>query len=242
MLSFSQHGAQHGDDAHANRRVVHEFKLIIITLNRKLKDMFTSVASSCVRHGSRTRKLVTDALILTGLQTLSLQRTHTLFTPAPGYVCRAPAARSVSGSSVCHRDAHLPRAASVDTDQTEDFGSLSTDISSRRLFKKSSPEFQDLKYRDDDALDEEKGKEEEEELARRRPARRNTAYWYHLQCRKLIRDNKVGVSDWSVLFVCLFVCLTCLSPPHSYRRRWICSARTCCGWSGCGQRSSTTVS
>lgn len=75
-------------------------------------------------------------------------------------------------------------------------GSLSADLSSRKSFRKSSPELQDLRLRgeEDDASAEREG-EEEEVQADRRPGRRNTPYWYFLQCKKLIKDNKVSMDE-----------------------------------------------
>lgn len=75
---------------------------------------------------------------------------------------------------------------SSDSPDREDFGSLSVDMSSRRLFRKTSPDVLDLRYRQED--DDE---EDEQAKPRRRPGRRNTAYWYFLQCKKLIKQNKV---------------------------------------------------
>ncbi|KAM7010123.1 uncharacterized protein LKV04_001959 [Tautogolabrus adspersus] len=65
------------------------------------------------------------------------------------------------------------------------FGSLSTDISSRRLFRKSNPEIRDLRQNDGD------DEEEDPERPHRRPVGRNTPYWYFLKCKKLIRENKL---------------------------------------------------
>ncbi|XP_027873931.1 pentatricopeptide repeat-containing protein 1, mitochondrial isoform X1 [Xiphophorus couchianus] len=82
-------------------------------------------------------------------------------------------------------------SASVGTDtgaspDRENFGSLSEDISSRRSFRKSRPDIQNLRHREDFM-------EEDEELKKphRRTARRNTAYWYFLQCKRLIKENKL---------------------------------------------------
>ncbi|KAM6971854.1 pentatricopeptide repeat-containing protein 1, mitochondrial [Aplochiton taeniatus] len=67
----------------------------------------------------------------------------------------------------------------------EDFGLLSADLATRRSFQKSSPEMQDLHYRDD---------EDVQELVKpfKSPTgRRNTPYWYLQQCKKLIKENKL---------------------------------------------------
>lgn len=89
-------------------------------------------------------------------------------------------------------------SASVGTDtgaspDRENFGSLSEDISSRRSFRKSRPDIQNLRHREDFM-------EEDEELKKphRRTARRNTAYWYFLQCKRLIKENKVCLSELSL--------------------------------------------
>ncbi|KAM6939469.1 pentatricopeptide repeat-containing protein 1, mitochondrial [Xenentodon cancila] len=70
----------------------------------------------------------------------------------------------------------------------ETFGSLSADMSSRRSFKKTSPHLQDLRHREDAAVEE---AAEDQGRPFRRPTRRNTTYWYFLQCKKLIKENKL---------------------------------------------------
>lgn len=73
-----------------------------------------------------------------------------------------------------------------DSDHPGDrFGTLSSDIGSRRSFRKSSPEIQNQCFQEEDDVEEEE---------RRKPSLakgRNTSYWYFLQCKKLLKENKL---------------------------------------------------
>ena len=161
--------------------------------------MLTSVACSCVRNGRKISVPVARlSLVATvrgsaggrdpsAARSLSRQRSSTLLTPTTWHLPAGLKVGSVSVSTASRGDADPPAASPVPEDR-ENFGSLSTDLASRRSFRKSSPYIQDLRHRDDDAREEE---EDEQAEARRRPGRRNTPYWYFLQCKKLIRDNKV---------------------------------------------------
>ncbi|XP_040003168.1 pentatricopeptide repeat-containing protein 1, mitochondrial [Xiphias gladius] len=161
--------------------------------------MLTSVASSCVRSGRKISVPVAKFPFLstarnsprgpTGVRDLSQQRSPRLLTPTPRQLPRGLTFRSVSLSAASRGDAD-PLAAPSVRDDRENFGSLSADFSSRRSFRKSNPDIRDLRHREDDALGEEEV-EEDPVKARRRPGRRNTPYWYFLQCKKLIKDNKL---------------------------------------------------
>ncbi|XP_070683911.1 pentatricopeptide repeat-containing protein 1, mitochondrial [Pempheris klunzingeri] len=160
--------------------------------------MFTSVACSCLRNGRKVSAPVAKfslfsavnispgALNLTGGQHLSPHRLSVLLTPAPRQLPSGLTARSVSLSAASHRGKDPPSSPSAraesDPPDRDSFGRLSADMSSRRSFRKSSPYIQDLRYREG---------EEEPERPRRRPGRRNTPYWYFLQCKKLIKQNKL---------------------------------------------------
>ncbi|XP_070779577.1 pentatricopeptide repeat-containing protein 1, mitochondrial [Enoplosus armatus] len=163
--------------------------------------MLTSVACSCVRNGRKvsvpvaklcffsTVKNPHKTLNLTGVQDLSRHRSTRLLTPSPWQLPSGLTARSVSLSATSHVGAdHLGSPsdpAENDPRDRENFGSYSADMASKRSFRKTSPDIQDLRHREWD--------DEEEDLAkpRRRPGRRNTPYWYFLQCKKLIKENKL---------------------------------------------------
>lgn len=130
--------------------------------------------------------------IKTGLQDSSRYWSSGLLTATPrsgpvGLSVRSVAVSAASpGGDVTAPQRSVP--AEDEPPGSEKFGSLSADMSSRRSFRKTSPDLQDLQHREE---------EEEEEAVRppRRPGRRNTAYWYFLECKKLIRENKVGTAD-----------------------------------------------
>ncbi|KAK2908561.1 hypothetical protein Q8A67_004398 [Cirrhinus molitorella] len=91
-------------------------------------------------------------------------------------------------------DSNKTRSNVSDRVQEEDtsdvFGDYSRKFSSRRTFRKTSPEQQqqlDLKYRDVD--------EEGEQLVEKfksKTGRKNTTYWYFLQCKRLIKEDKLA--------------------------------------------------
>ncbi|CAL8271899.1 pentatricopeptide repeat-containing protein 1, mitochondrial [Gadus morhua] len=67
----------------------------------------------------------------------------------------------------------------------EQFGTISSDIGARRSFQKSSPEIQNQCFQEEDG---------EDEVKRRKPFMakgRNTTYWYFLQCKNLLKENKL---------------------------------------------------
>ncbi|KAG8540290.1 hypothetical protein GDO81_019548, partial [Engystomops pustulosus] len=68
--------------------------------------------------------------------------------------------------------------------EEDNFGTL-TDKYSRTVYKKSSPEIQDLRYEEDDAG-------ETQQVNQRYRGRRNTPYWYFLQCKAKIKEGKLA--------------------------------------------------
>ncbi|XP_041642349.1 pentatricopeptide repeat-containing protein 1, mitochondrial [Cheilinus undulatus] len=159
--------------------------------------MLTSAALSCMRNGRKvsvpvaklsfsTVKKSPRTLNLTGVPDHSRHLPPSLltsaFSPRLGLT-----SRSVFISAACHGGTDsqvdpLVQAESESPDQGN-FGALSADMSSRRSFRKSSPQIRDLRHDEDG--------EEEPERPHRRPVRRNTPYWYFLQCKKLIKENKL---------------------------------------------------
>ncbi|XP_048449227.1 pentatricopeptide repeat-containing protein 1, mitochondrial isoform X1 [Rhincodon typus] len=106
--------------------------------------------------------------------------------------------RMVSNGQSCDtEDRQIPASPGQDSSvpssgnetDLEGFGERGRIYSSRRFFRKSSPELQDSRHRDTEDQDEE---ETERLEVRRKPRRRNTTYWYFLQCKKLIKEDKLA--------------------------------------------------
>ncbi|XP_077381618.1 pentatricopeptide repeat-containing protein 1, mitochondrial isoform X2 [Festucalex cinctus] len=135
--------------------------------------MLQSVASFCCRNGATMSVMVAK---------LSRRLPAVNERAASRYGAPTHARRfSLTASSWRQQDAKEFASPS----EEENFGALSADISARRSFRKVSPEMLDLNYRED--ADDQKPEEEPS----RRPGRRNTTYWYFLQCKKLIKAGKL---------------------------------------------------
>ncbi|XP_077426525.1 pentatricopeptide repeat-containing protein 1, mitochondrial-like isoform X3 [Vanacampus margaritifer] len=130
--------------------------------------MLQSVATFCCRNGATMSVMVAKLSRLPAVNERAARLRR-----APTHVRRF----SLTASS-------WRQEADLASDSEENFGALSADISSRRSFRKVSPEMLDLSYRKDD--DDQKPEEPS-----RRPGRRNTTYWYFLQCKKLIKAGKL---------------------------------------------------
>lgn len=160
--------------------------------------MFFSVAWS-VRNGGKFSAHNVAALTVLANRTLHgavkksnqwARAGHHLLEPQlKPLVPRAVPARALSMSAV----GPPGRATSVESDDPEDgedgrpFGSLSASLSSRRSYKKSSPYLENQRFQEEEE-EEERG---EAQQRVRRLRRENTPYWYFLQCKKLIKENKL---------------------------------------------------
>ncbi|KAM4820581.1 pentatricopeptide repeat-containing protein 1, mitochondrial isoform 2-T3 [Thomomys bottae] len=80
--------------------------------------------------------------------------------------------------------------APQDEEEEESFGTLSDKYSSRRIFQKSTAELYNLRLREQAVEDD----EERETEPRAWQGRRNTPYWYFLQCKRLVKEGKLAMA------------------------------------------------
>ncbi|XP_017572760.1 pentatricopeptide repeat-containing protein 1, mitochondrial [Pygocentrus nattereri] len=78
------------------------------------------------------------------------------------------------------------------TQEEERFGGYCSDFSSRTSFRRACPEQQELSYQRTGEEEEEEEEKKKIRGFRTRTGRRNTAYWYFLQCKRLIRENRLA--------------------------------------------------
>ncbi|KAM6155836.1 pentatricopeptide repeat-containing protein 1, mitochondrial [Rhynchocyon petersi] len=79
--------------------------------------------------------------------------------------------------------------ATVDQEEEEEsFGTLSNKYSSRRMFRKSTAQYHDLRLREQH----EEQDEERDLQPRAWRGPRNTPYWYFLQCKRLIKEGQLA--------------------------------------------------
>lgn len=83
-------------------------------------------------------------------------------------------------------DLSQPGPTATQEEEEESFGTLSSKYSSRRMFRKSTAQLYNLRLREQSAGDEERDLEPKSWRGRK-----NTPYWYFLQCKHLIREGKV---------------------------------------------------
>lgn len=89
--------------------------------------------------------------------------------------------------SLCS-DRKLNATASQEEEDEEAFGTLSDKYSSRRIFHKSTAQLYNLRLKEQSV----EGEEDEEVEPKLWQGRRNTPYWYFLQCKQLIKEGKLA--------------------------------------------------
>lgn len=166
--------------------------------------MLTTVARLCVRTGRGTSVPFARFSLLPTVKcsTRSLYLNEQQYLSGPWLTRHLRlSARSLCLSSEPRIPPHpLPTPSDGDSQEHEAFGTLSADMGAKVYFRKSSPHIEDLRHQEWD--------EEDVEKPRRKPGRRNTPYWYHLQCKKLIKQNKVSraaVVDFLILFCLILI-------------------------------------
>ncbi|XP_069590006.1 pentatricopeptide repeat-containing protein 1, mitochondrial [Ranitomeya imitator] len=92
---------------------------------------------------------------------------------------RVPRFRTISDYAGAGQNSPVP--------EEDNFGTLSKTYSSKTVFRKSSPDLQDLRYEEDEEITE--GKQPSHNKYR---GRRNTPYWYFLQCKAKIKEGKLA--------------------------------------------------
>lgn len=149
--------------------------------------MFLSVSYLCVRNGRHGFKYGKELIknvstVFPVKKQISISRVQVTDVQWRGFFKSVSLAAPRMGLEL----SGSPSTELVENKQPEEeFGLLSVDFATRRSFQKSSPEMQDLHYRDD---------EEDQEHVKpfRSPSgMRNTSYWYLLQCKKLIKENQL---------------------------------------------------
>jgi len=160
-----------------------------------------SAAAACswVRRGSRILAQVARSSsspsqpLSSSAKTRVIARCYYYYPWSPRLVLTTGVTtRHKSPISSASSDGGDPGDEQVDTG--DEFGTLSGDLRSRRSYRKSSPGIQDQCFQER----EEEGDEEMKRRERRKPymtTGSNTAYWYFLQCKRLLKVNKVSLSS-----------------------------------------------
>lgn len=156
--------------------------------------MLATVAGLCVRNRRRVFVPLARLSLLSTVKSSarSLNPTEQRYLSGP-WLSRLPCPRPwgvqdrLSARTLCLSTdprSPLPAQADGDSQEHEAFGTLSSDMAAKRSFRKSTAHTEDYRHQEWDEKDPEK--------PRRKPGRRNTPYWYFLNCKKLIKQNKVS--------------------------------------------------
>lgn len=154
--------------------------------------MLSTVSCLCVRNGSRVVPFASLSVLSTVKsfkRSLKPTEQRDLSWPRPTGLLYPPLwdeAGRFSARPVClsaDPRSPLPPPADGDSQEHQVFGTLSLDMASKRSFRKSTAHTEDFGYQKRD--------EEDSAKPRWKHGRRNTPYWYFLQCKKLIKQNKL---------------------------------------------------
>lgn len=107
------------------------------------------------------------------------------FSSSPSQLPLSPGGQKNTRSLSSDPSQPSPRATQQE-EAEESFGTLSDKYSSRRMFRKSTPQLYNLRLREQDEEDDEREPE-----PKSWQGRRNTPYWYFFQCKHLIKEGKV---------------------------------------------------
>ncbi|KAI4881852.1 hypothetical protein NFI96_026636, partial [Prochilodus magdalenae] len=132
------------------------------------------------------RSALLRAAVLSGLSKGAALRIPSVsLASAPPFILQTPRGEHQRHGHFC-TSTSAPRQP--EEEQEERFGEHSSDFSSRTSFRRASPEQRELNY----VGSSEEPEEQKTRSFRSRTGRRNTQYWYFLQCKKLIRENKLA--------------------------------------------------
>ncbi|CAK6444490.1 unnamed protein product [Pipistrellus nathusii] len=107
------------------------------------------------------------------------------FSSSPSQLPLSPGGQKNTRSLSSDPSQPSPRATQQE-EAEESFGTLSDKYSSRRMFRKSTPQLYNLRLREQDEEDDEREPE-----PKSWQGRRNTPYWYFFQCKHLIKEGKL---------------------------------------------------
>ncbi|XP_041936753.1 pentatricopeptide repeat-containing protein 1, mitochondrial [Alosa sapidissima] len=150
------------------------------------------IADLCVQHYCVKYSVTVPWLSVLTSNTLGLSSTspvrhiHQQHRQFAASVLHTPRRKPRQRADVIESTRNIPQTERNAENSKPDhaFGEYSPEYTNRTTFKKSSPQYMDLRYSEG----------EDEKLRpkfRSRTGQKNTPYWYFLQCKKLIKQDKL---------------------------------------------------